>query len=101
MIHKFKLLLENSQCINKIDVKYSKIYNRTNGLPQGGISSPILFNIYINDLIHDLNATNISIPIIPDVTLHNLLFADDIVSFADTAEKLHSLLTVCNRHLDH
>ena len=61
---------------------------------QGGISSHILCNVYINDLIHDLNATSISVPIIPNTTLIDLLFADDIVIFGDSAEKLNKLLGV-------
>ena len=93
-------MLGNSQCVNRVDSQYSRIYDRSNGLPQGGISSPILFNLYINDLIEDLNKTGISVPIINNYTLNNLLFADDIVIFAESKEQLNALLDTCTQHLE-
>ena len=54
LLHLLKLSLCNTQCINRIDTSYGTTYTRSNGLPQGAISSPLLFNLYINELITEL-----------------------------------------------
>ena len=47
----------------------SDLFTSPGGVPQGGVSAPQLFSIYIHDLVETINSVYININ----------LFADDIV----------------------
>jgi len=57
---------------------YSKYHILQTGLPQGAVTSCTLFNLYINDLIGELNS-------IPDIKC--LLYADDLVCWTETSKR--------------
>ena len=61
------------------------------GVRQGDTLSPTLFSLYINDLVLTLKELNIGIDINGE-TLCTLLFADDIVIFAEAETELQMLL---------
>ena len=56
--------------------------NVDSGLKQGCILSTMMFNIYVNSLIDDINALNIGIDI-DNEKLAMLLYADDVVLLAE------------------
>ena len=57
-------------------------FNVDSGLKQGCILSTIMFNIYVNSLIDDINALNIGIDI-DNEKLAMLWYADDVVLLAE------------------
>lgn len=67
------------------------------GVRQGCPSSPILFDLYINDVFRDV--AGISIPNLP-YRVPGLLFADDAVVFAETVEDLRASLEGVRRWCD-
>ena len=63
------------------------------GLKQGSVLSPMLFNLLIDELIEHLNQTGLGVKL-GDRKLACLLFADDVLLIADSAEELQQLLDV-------
>ena len=65
-----------------------------NGVRQGGILSPYLFNIYVNNLSKDLNSLDIGCTI-GSTKINHLMYADDIVLVSASSKGLQSLLNTC------
>lgn len=74
---------------------YSNWFNISNGVKQGGIISPILFCIYIDELLCRLQKEGIGCHI-GSLFLAALAYADDIVLLAPTASAMRRLLAVCD-----
>ena len=74
----------------------SEFFSVDIGVRQGCVLSPLLFSIYINELIREINRTGIGLGI-DGKNLGILLYADDIVLMADTWQELHTLLDITTR----
>ena len=66
----------------------------TNGVKQGGILSPLLFNIYMDGLSSSLNEKAIGC-FIKNIKFNHLMYADDIILFAPSVKGLQNLINVC------
>ena len=67
------------------------------GVRQGGATSPILFNIFINDLFEELSGvTAVTVPG-SDQRLAGLYFADDVAALAEDRPKLQKALRRINK----
>ena len=58
------------------------------------VLSPILFNLYINSIVDDLEKAKTDPVIVGDVQVNSLLYADDIILLSSTQEGLHNSLNV-------
>jgi hypothetical protein len=56
--------------------------------------SPILFNLYINSIVDDLEKANTDPVIVGDVQVNSLLYADNIILLSSTQEGLQNSLNV-------
>ena len=74
----------------------SSSFTVSNGVRQGGVLSPLLFNYYMDGLSVALN----NLPIgccCNNIIINHLMYADDVVIFAPSRKGLQKLLDVCDR----
>ena len=69
----------------------------SNGVRQGGILSPFLFNVYMDDLSVNLKKCPRGC-IAGDTVVNHLMYADDIVLLSPSATGLSLLLHVCGKY---
>ena len=81
-------------CINGTNTDWFQV---TSGLKQGCLLSPLLFNMYVNDLLHDLKSIAEGINM-NDEKINCLLYADDLVLLAESEEGLQRFLDVVNTY---
>ena len=69
----------------------SSIFKTTTGVKQGGPVSALLFALYIEDLVAELDKTGIVIKI-GNININILLYADDIVLISNTKKEMQIML---------
>ena len=72
---------------------YSSFFASDIGLKQGDPSSPLLFMLFVNDIVENINADLENIFTLKELKLFLILYADDQVAFATSPESLQSILT--------
>ena len=61
--------------------------------------SPILFSIFINQLLDEVEKAGIGITVKKDVKIGGLMFADDFVGLTTNAEDLQTLINIVQGRL--
>ena len=79
----------------KWDNVISSTFHVSNGVRQGGVLSPILFNIFIDDLSERLIESKIGCHF-NGICYNHLNYADDCVLLAPSSQALQALINVCN-----
>ena len=95
MLEALKSLYNEVKCAVRINGQISDWFDVKIGLKQGCILSPLLFNIFINDLAQTVNNLECGASYGEgDVSI--LLYADDIVLLSDNEAKLQRMLCCHN-----
>lgn len=74
-------------------------YDLECGVRQGGLTSPRLFNLYMNGLIEELSRTGIGCHV-DGVCVNNVSYADDMVLLSPSIKAMRKLLRICESYAE-
>ena len=84
----------NQYCDVKWNSSLSKRFPMTNGVRQGAVSSPLLFSVYIDDLIRQLRRSGFGCRI--DSFFYGVLgYADDLLLLSASRTGLQEMVKIC------
>ena len=86
--------MTNQQLYVRWNDVYSELFTAHNGVRQGGILSPYLFNIYVNEISLELNKQDIGCTF-QNCQINHLLYADDLVLISPSSKGLQQLINCC------
>ena len=92
MYENIKCIYSEATCSINVNNILTEWFKTDSGVIQGDTLSPTLFNIFINDMVNEVNALNLGIPFDDGNRLSILLYADDIVVLSETEAGLQSIL---------
>ena len=62
--------------------------------------SPLLFNIFINDFLTEINRAFMDSPSLEGIPINGLMYADDLVLISESAEGLQRLLDILHNYTE-
>jgi len=74
----------------------SEVYKTTVGTKQGGPLSPLLFSIYVEDIVNQIDNQNLGFNI-GNMCISIILYADDINLLAETRNEMNRILTIVSK----
>lgn len=78
---------------------YSALFDTSNGVKQGGVLSPIMFNLYIDALYERLKRLKLGCHI-GDTFAGALGYADDVALIAPSLESLKQMIVICEKYAE-
>ena len=75
----------------------SSNFSTTCGLRQGSLLSPILFNVFMNDLSDRLKESGVGLHI-KEEWYNNIMYADDVALVSPSASGLQDLINICEQY---
>ena len=94
-------LLLNMYTNQNVKVKWrnaeSRSFSCTNGVKQGGVLSPILFGVYIDELLTRLKDSGFGCHI-GNIFAGAVAYADDVALLAPTTTSMSKLLSICTSY---
>ena len=84
---------DESYMIIQISENFSEVFKTSMGVRQGGVLSPKLFAIFVDELLRDLEATELGIKI-GETRITAIMYADDLLLITETKTRMKKLLEV-------
>ena len=81
-----------------LDGEHSQVFDIHQGVAQGCSLSPILFSVFINGLLEEVEKAELGIVLGNGGKIGGLLFADDFVGVSDSGESLQKLIDVVHAY---
>lgn len=97
VINIFKFWYQNQTNTVKWADAISEPYKLECGVRQGGLTSPKLFNIYVDQLIGALSGAHVGC-FVDNICLNNISYADDMALLSPSIRGLRVLLHVCEQY---
>ncbi|XP_060801616.1 uncharacterized protein LOC132902036 [Amyelois transitella] len=95
----FKYWYGNQRNYVKWAGSLSDEYRMECGVRQGGLTSPTLFNLYMDQLILELSSTMLGCSV-GGTSFNNISYADDMVLLSPSVSALRRLVSVCERYAE-
>ena len=89
------LLYEVSRSAVLLDGEKSNVFSVEQGVTQGCSRSPILFSVFINDLLKEVEEAGVGVQLCNDNSMTGMLFADNFVGLVIQGRNYRSLLMWC------
>jgi hypothetical protein len=83
----------------KWNTHFSNFFSLSAGVRQGGVLSPYLFAVFVDDIIRKVELLNVGC-YVSSICTSIFLYADDILLLAPTVTGLQHLLQVCENELE-
>ena len=84
-------MYESSRSAVLLEGEKSDLFNVEQGMAQGCSLSPILFLVFINDLLKEVEQAKLGMQLSSGKIVGGMLFADDFVGVSDSKEVCRSL----------
>ena len=81
-----------------LDGECSEAFDVQQGVAQGCSLSPILFSVFINDLLKEVEQVGLGVELSDGSTIGGKLFADDFVGVSNSEEELQRLINVAHAY---
>ena len=89
-----KKMYESSRSAVLLEGEQSAAFKVEQGVAQGCNLSPILFSVFINGLLKEVEQAELGIELSNGAIIGGMLFADDFVGVSDSGEELQKLIDV-------
>ena len=93
-------MYEDTCCRIKFSNGISDEFPSTCGVKLGDVLSPLLFTLFINDLVKSLDSSECDPVVSGDLTINSLLYADDTILLSNSEEALQKSLNCLNEFCD-
>ena len=91
-------IYSNTKCSIKCGNQRTEYFNYCKGVRQGCILSPMLFNLYLNEIPSRLDNNDTDGILLPNGSrLNCLLYADDLVLISNSTKGLQNALTILSQ----